>query len=146
MSDPTLVEIMVALADQIRGNLAGTADPAIEGLQVEPLLVFNPTPPSIDVYPADPFQEPIAFGKGNNNMRFTVRARVSTAEHQGGQKLLLSMMDPRSETSVALAILEDRTLNGKVDHVHVEGPSNYGIFAEEGGNLLGCTWTAVVTP
>jgi hypothetical protein len=146
VSPPTLVEIMEALADQIRENLAGTADPAIDGLQVEPLLLINPSPPSIDIYPADPFQESIAFGRANNNMRFVVRARTGTADNRGAQDLLLSMMDPRSTTSVALAILEDRTLGGDVEHVHVEGPSSYGVFAEEGGSLLGCTWTAVVTP
>lgn len=155
MSDTTLVEIMEALANQIRTNLAtavGTADPVIEDLQVEPLLNINPTPPSIDVYPADPFQEAIAFGRANNNMRFTVRARVTTAEHQEGQRLLLSMMDPRSDASVALAITAAGTatpthsLGGVVEHVGVEGPSNYGVFVENDGSLLGCTWTAVVIP
>jgi hypothetical protein len=139
-------QIMDALATQIRGNLAGTADPVIEGLQAEPLLNDNPTPPSIDVYPANPYQEPIGFGKGNNNLRFVVRARVGIAENQGGQKLLLSMMDPWADESVTLAILADRTLDGEVAHVHVEGPSDFAQFTGDGGDLLACTWTVVVTP
>jgi len=142
---------MDALAAQIDNEIGarGTADALIENLQVDGRLIMNPTPPSIDVYPADPFQEGIAFGKGNNDMNFTVRARVSTADHEAGQDLLLQMMDPESDQSVAQAILADRTLGGQVERVNIaEGPSAYGIFPDPGGDgsLLGCTWTVRVFP
>jgi hypothetical protein len=145
----SLTEIMDALASQIDSRLVGTADPLIEGLQVDGRMVFNPTPPSVDVYPADPFQEGLAFGKGNNEVFLTVRARVSTAEHEGGQDLLLSMMDPEATTSMAQAILFDRTLGAKVERVNVTGPSAFGVFPDAGGSgsaLLGCTWTVRVFP
>lgn len=149
MSDPTLSEIMQALAGQIEGTLGGTADPqTIEGLNVYPKLEWNPTPPAIDVYPDTPFQEQIAFGKANNDMNFTVRARVNTPDNEGAQELLLSMMDPRSDESVALAILADRTLSGTVEWISVEGPSDYGVFVEPSGAgaFLSCTWRVKVTP
>lgn len=146
-------EIMLALADQIALALTGgttspgTATPAVDGLAVNPMLVWNPSPPAIDIYPADPFQEGIAFGKGNNEMNFTIRARVNTPDHDGAQELLLSLMDPVAVTSVAAAVVDDRTLGGAVEHVAVEGPTDYGFFVDPGGGaLLGCTWRARVTP
>lgn len=148
MTDSSLVEIMEALAGQIQDTLVGTADPLIDGLQVYPFLLVNPTPPAIDIYPGDPFQEGIAFGRANNNMFFNVRARVNTPDHEGAQELLLSMMDPRETTSVALALTDDKTLGGKVEHVSVAGPSDYGVFVDPGGAgaWLGCTWRVEVLP
>ncbi len=149
MSDPSLTEIMQALAAQLETTLGGTADPqTIEGLSVYPLLELNPTPPAIDIYPDTPFQEPIAYGPGNNSMNFTVRARVNTPDHDGAQELLLTMMDPRSDESVALAILADRTLGGEVGDLKVEGPSDYGVFVEPNGAgaFLSCTWRVAVLP
>lgn len=145
--------IMLALADQIALALTGgttspgTSDPAVADLAVNPRLVWNPTPPAIDIYPADPFQDGIAFGKGNSEMFFVVRARVDTPDHEAAQDLLLSLMDPVGVSSVAAAIIEDRTLGGVVEDVTVEGPSDYGVFIDPGGGaLLGCTWKARVTP
>ena len=142
---------MDALAAQLQSQLcsSGTADPLIEQLQVDGRLVFNPTPPAIDIYPSDPFQEGLTFGTGNNELFFTVRARVSTAEHEGGQDLLLSMMDPEATTSVLQAIVSNRTLSNTVERVAgVEGPSAFGVFSDAGGtgNLLGCTWRVRVIP
>ncbi len=138
---------MQALADQIENTLGGTADPqVIEGLSVYPLLELNPTPPAIDIYPDTPFQEAVGFGPGNNGLNFTVRARVNTPDNDGAQELLLTMMDPGSSESVALAILSDETLGGTVGQVSVDGPSDYGVFVEPAGNgaYLSCTWRAKV--
>ncbi len=147
MTPPTLTEIMQALAGQIENTLGGTADPqVIEGLSVYPLLEPSPTPPAIDIYPDTPFQEAVGFGPGNNSMNFTVRARVNTPDNEGAQELLLTMMDPGSSESVALAILSDETLGGTVGQVSVDGPSDYGVFVEPSGNgaYLSCTWRAKV--
>lgn len=154
----TVQEMMDALANQIQTSMAitvGTADPVMEGLQVYPRLVWNPTPPSIDVYPADPFQEGLAFGRGDNEMFFTVRARVNTPDHEGAQDLLLAMMDPQQDLSVAAAITAAgtaapaKTLGGMVENVTVEPPSDFGVFVDpgpHGGALLGCTWRVRVLP
>jgi hypothetical protein len=140
-----VTEIMDALATRIETVLCGTANPLIEHLQVDGRLIPSPTTPAIDIYPGDPFTEPLGFGPGNKELFFTVRARVSTADNEGGQNLLLSMMDPNADTSLEQAILDgDRTLGGVVGAVaSVEGPSAYGIFADPGQttqNLLGCLW------
>lgn len=140
----SIAAIMDALASQISTRLAG-----IQDLQVDGRFIPNPSPPAIDVYPADPFQQPLAMGKGNNWFNLTVRARVGATDSEGGQDLLLSMMDPEATTSVAQAIMYDRDLGGVVGRVNVsEGPSAFGVFLDAGGqgNLLGCTWTVQVIP
>jgi hypothetical protein len=130
---------MDALADQLQTAL----DPVIEKLQVTGRMTFNPTPPAIDIYPGDPFQEQISFGARQVMVFFDVRARVSTAEHEGGQDLLLSMMHPSDAASVVGAIASDRTLGGKVQDAFPEPPSNFGAYVDAGPGshaLLGCTW------
>lgn len=138
---------MDALAAQIQDVLCGTANPLIERLQVEPRMVFNPTPPSIDVYPAEVFTETIAFDE--REFHFMVRVRVGTAENEGGQDLLLTMMDPRSAESVEGAILSDPTLGSTVDDISLTAQTGFGVFpavAAGEGSLLGCTWDVTVTP
>jgi hypothetical protein len=132
-----------ALAAQIDTELATK----IANLQVVAIGPFpNPSPPSIDFYPGDPFMESIGFGIGNKEFYITVRARVCVPDDEAGKRFLLRMMDPESDTSVEQAILAgDRTLGGTVGRVaSVEGASAFGIFAESGGqttrNLLGCIW------
>lgn len=149
---PTLEEIQQAMANQILEELsigtAGTAVPRIADLQVDHLMNIDPTPPAIDIYPADPHQDALTFGKSNNEMSFTVRARVSTADHQGGQSLLLTMMDPSALTSVTKAITSDRTLGGKVSGLGVSGPSGFGLYLDAGGqgSLMGAVWTVRTMP
>ena len=129
---------MDALAAQIEDELGSL----IENLQVDGRLIPSPTPPSIDIYPGDPFQELLTFGL-HNELFFTVRARVHTSDNEAGQELLLSMMDPSAATSVAQAIHSDRTLGSTVSQATItEGPSAFGVFTDAGGegSLLGCTW------
>lgn len=139
MPDLSLPEVMDALADQLSDVLGDV----IENLQVCGRLMFNPTIPSIDIYPADPFQEQRAFGERRVQVFFEVRARVTTADNVAGQDLLLSMMDPRAPESVVAALVANRNLDGTVENVSVSPPSNYGLFVDPGdteGGYLGCTW------
>ena len=137
---------MDALASQIQTEL----DPVISELQVDGRLVMNPTPPCIDIYPGEPFQEAFTMGHGNNSFFFSVRGRVHTADHEAGQDLLLSMMDPAEPESVLQAIVSDTTLGGLVDDLAVvEGPSSFGYFNDPGSTenrLLGCIWRVQVLP
>jgi hypothetical protein len=150
-------EILDALADQIQAQLAnsvGTADPLLDELQVYQRMIWNPSPPTIDMYPAPEFHIPLGMGRGNNELFFTVRARVNTPDHEGAQDLLLAMMDPQDDLSVSAAITAEgtaspsKTLGGMVESVTVvEGPTDFGVFTDPGGNpLLGCTWRVRVLP
>jgi hypothetical protein len=139
----TSLEIQDALAAQLATELA-----TIDGIQTRGRVVWNPTPPCVDIYPAEPYQEPFGMGVGNNTTYLTVRARVNTPDHEGAQDLLLQMMDMTGAYSVEQAIEADKTLGGVVGQVLVlSGPSEFGAFVDPGGSaLLGCTWRVQVIP
>lgn len=138
------------MSSQIFTTLCGTASPLVPELQCEPDMVVSPSPPSVDIFPAEDFASFIGMGTSNVEFRFVVRTRVGTADSEGAQLLLKSMMDPRATTSVEKAILADTTLGGKVENVHVEERSGFGLFPypadPEGGSLVGATLTVKVTP
>jgi hypothetical protein len=137
----TLAELMDAMADQIRGVLDDVTDIAV---QVEPRWVSNPTPPCIDIYPADPSadQELRAFSELMGEPLFTVRARVDMADTTAGQDLLLALMDDTDPLSVAAA-LEESNLDGLATSVDVRSRSGY-VRVLEGGEFLGCLWQVIV--
>jgi hypothetical protein len=148
--------ILDALGNQLEAQLAnglGTADPLLDELQVYRRMTWNPSPPTIDMYPDPEFQAQIGMGRGNNELIFLVRARVNTPDYEGAQDLLLAMMDQQDSLSVAAAITAagtasaSKTLGGMVESVTVEGPSDFGVFTDPGGSsLLGCTWRVRVMP
>lgn len=143
-------EIAQALADAV-GGLA-TSDDRLMELQAVPFMLINPTPPAIDVFPADPSQDFAAFriadGPPNKQTLWTVRARVSTADDQSGQEILLALMEPAGDTSVANAIEYDDGVGQITDAVEVNGPSGFRLYQsaapatdlEHAGALLGVEW------
>ena len=121
---------------------------AIPELQVHPYLNPNPTPPSIDIYPADLFQTGSGF-RDDMDTFWTVRARTTTADHEAGQKALLRMLDRRNGASVENALTADQTLGGLVQSVAVteEGVTGYRVYLEDpagNGSLIGCEWRVEV--
>lgn len=139
---PTLAAIMDALADQIRGVLDDVTDVAV---QVEPRWVTNPTAPCIDIYPADPSNEPElrAFSEQLGGELLTVRARVDMSDSTAGQDLLLAFMDDEDPLSIVQAINEDDTLGGLAASLDVRTRSGYVRFVEVGEHM-GCLWGLVV--
>jgi hypothetical protein len=133
---------MDAMADQIRGVIDDVTDVAV---QVEPRWVVNPTPPFIDIYPADPSsdQELRAFSELMGEPLFTVRARVDMSDSTASQDLLLAFMDETDPLSIAAA-LEESDLAGLASSVDVRSRSGY-VRVVEGGDYLGCLWQVVVT-
>jgi hypothetical protein len=110
----------------------------VPGIQIVPELNANPTPPSIDIYPGAPFQVGAGFGFGNNQVFWTVRARVSTADQVAGYGLLLRLMDPNDPCSVERAL-------AAIDVVMTaeEGVSEFRQYVDagsQGESLLGCEW------
>jgi len=132
----------VSLADA-QASVAAALQPLtteIPGLQVYGWLNTNPTPPSLDVYPGDPFQDGAGFGVQSKQVFFTVRGRVSTADQEAGQKLLLRMLDVDDPASVEQAV----STVGAVVGEGVSGFREYLEDAENGGRLLGCEWRVSV--
>jgi hypothetical protein len=136
----SLLELTAAIAGQLEQQL--TID-EIPELQVTALINYNPTPPAIDVYPADPFQEQIAYGAAMREAVFQIRARVSNADQDQGQTLLLQMLDPGSPLSVTAALTADPGFANNCQDSAVEGPSGVLDFPDPGGQgnfLTGALW------
>jgi hypothetical protein len=138
----TLAQILDAMADQIRDVTEQVTDVDV---QVEPRWVVNPSPPTIDMYPADPSDEPElrAFGDPLGAELITVRARVGMSDHLEVQNLLLAFMDDTDPLSIALALMDDKTLGGVAQSLDVRSRSGY-VRVLEGGDYLGCLWQVVV--
>jgi len=147
VADAPLLAVMEALADRIQIALASAAA-ANGGIQIEPTRVLNPTPPCIDIYPADPFLTRTAYGSVSWEAVFIVRARVLTADDQSGQELLLDLMDPRFGSSLIAAIEGDRTLAGTVDDLAVDEltPTGFRFYQDVDAATphLGCEWRVKV--
>ena len=138
---------MDALATQIRGYMADTTDVAV---QVEGRMILSPTPPSIDIYPADTARDPdsASFADLNGGYLLTVRARVNTADAVAGQNLLLAFMDDADNLCLAEAIEEDQTLDHYAASVSVQAQTGFVVFPEPSGEgaWLGAQWTTLVIP
>lgn len=135
---------MDALADEIRDTLDDVTDIAV---QVEGRMVLAPTVPCIDIYPTDPSEDPelAAFGEAKGGELLTIRARVSTADTNAGQDLLLAFMDDEDPLSIVTSIT-DETLNGKAATLSFRSQSGYREFPDLSGEgaFLGCLWNLVV--
>lgn len=125
-----LAEIMEAIAASLDPLTA-----TVNGLQITGFMNPTPTPPSLDVYPADVSMTPVSM-RGWEEM-FVVRARVSTPDDRGAQEVLLSLMDVDGPTSVMAAIEADSTLGGVVGGSTVEERTGFQPYP---GDYLGCEW------
>ena len=138
------VELLVEMADQIRAALDDVTDIAV---QVEPLMVLNPTPPCIDMWPGDIARDqPTAAFNDDGGFNFTIRARVSTADSVAGQALLLAFMDDINALSVGQALYDDPTLNGLASDLSIVAQTGYELAPDLGGDgaLLSCRWQILV--
>jgi hypothetical protein len=139
----TIIEIKEALALALEALRADIPD-----IQIYPRWLASATPPTIDIYEGDPFQNGLGFGPGGGwEMFFTVRARVTTADSDAGQDLLAQILEP--ETGVAAALMADQTLGGVVDSLAfgddggapgVSGLREYVEDVAVNGRLLGAEW------
>lgn len=138
-----LRDVIGDLADQIRGVM----DASGVVVQVEPRIVTNPTPPTIDMFPADPpvTQESAGMGDLQGGDVWTVRARVTTGDSDAGHDLLVDLMDVEHDLSLAAAIMSDPTLGGSAG-LSLQGWSGLRSYADPEGNgaYLGAEWTVLV--
>jgi hypothetical protein len=139
-----ITEIMDAMAAKIATAVTNTSFP----VQVHGRYVPNPTPPCIDMLPGQPSRENELAGFGDlmGGLIFTVRARVTTADNEAGQDLLLALMDDEHAFSIAGALEEDQTLNGTAVSVDVNALTGFIPYTDAGseGQLLGCEWLVTV--
>jgi hypothetical protein len=114
----------------------------IPELQIYPYMNNNPTPPSIDIYPAEPFQEGAGFGVGEKQVRWTVRARVSTNDPESASLLLLRLLDCGHAASVEQALAGNGA--GPVAVVPNDGQvSGFRVYDSDTG-VIGAQWEMVM--
>lgn len=133
------------IADELATVIEDAAFTGVE--QVVGRLNLDPTPLSIDVYPADPLgnDEMRGFGDADGGYVFTIRARTHAGDSLAAQDLLLDLMDWDEGLTVALE--DDQTLNGLASSVSVTGPTGLRPYRGKGESILiGCEWTATVIP
>lgn len=123
------------LVDDIHLALTGLVD-EVPDLQVTPLWNDNPTPPAIDFYPGNPFQEGAAFGVAQTQCFFTVRARVAMTDVDAAMNLLYRFLDVQDAASVEAALADVAVVVG-------DGVSGFVQYAEDAGaseRMLGAEW------
>jgi hypothetical protein len=112
-------------------QVAASLDPltqTVPGLQITAFMNAAPTPPSIDIYPADVSGVKVAQNDWDETV--TVRARVTAPDNIGAQQVLLTLMELSGPTSVSAALETD-------PRFFVDERSGYRPY----GDLLGCEWT-----
>ncbi len=143
----------MSLISDIVGELADTLEAALEAeadfeIAVNTGMYFNPTTTAIDIYPDDPFRDPLTAGHGdvNGGYRFVIRARTGLNDLDSGQEILMDLMDDEQPYSPAVALSVDPTLNGMAQDVFVDGPSGFLPFRDLGGEgtMAGVTWSVLV--
>ena len=117
----------------------------IPGLQIYAGFLQNPSPPCIDMYPGEPFQEGAGFGTRDKRTYWTVRARVQTTDMDAANQTLLRFLDPSDTASVeaALAVNQLATVDSNQGTV-----SGFRKYADDNGtDMVGCEWrVGVWTP
>ena len=136
-------DLLDAMAEQITDSLGALVE--TYRIQVKPRMVSAPTPPTIDMYPGDISRgtEAASFGL-NGEFLFTVRARVNDNDEGSGQELLLGFMDDVNALSVAMALLDDPTLNGLASDLDVTDPTGYVSYPFGDQSLIGFQFTCKV--
>jgi hypothetical protein len=120
-------------------------------VQVEPRMIPNPTPPTIDIFPGDTprDRESAAMADWDDDGYFiTVRVRVATADNFAGQDLLLAFVDPTDPLSIGQALYDEPTLNGYAADLDIVAQTGYIAIPDLDGaaTRLGCQWTVRVLP
>lgn len=137
--------IVVEMADQIRATLNGATSLDV---QVEPRMVLTPTPLTIDIYPGNLSRdaETAAFDDISGGYLLTVRSRINTPDYDAAYDILLSLMDDDDPLCLALAVMDDGTLNGLATDVDVRDHTGLQVYeALDGeGGYLGFQFTALV--
>lgn len=147
----SLRAILEAAADQIRETMEASAD---WDIQVEPLYVLNPTPPCIDVYPADPSTDSdlasfaSTYAQANEGHFVNVRARVGVTDNVANQDVLIDLLDPTSDISLVQCLYDDPTLSGTAVDIELVNQSGFVLVPKLDGSgvHMGVVWRFVVIP
>ena len=147
----SLREILEAAGDQIRDTMEAEAD---WDIQVESSMILNPTPPAIDMYPADPSNDTGSGSLGEtyaemgDGFWLNIRARVSPNDNIANQEVLLELMDPESDISLVQALYDEPTLGGTAADINLDSTSGFVLVPRVDGSAvhIGVIWRFLVIP
>jgi len=143
----TLADILTEMADQIRTHVVTVTDVDV---QVEDRIVVNPTPPTIDMWPGTPSNDPEPRGFSAAGLEegelVTIRARVDANDNVANQDLLLALMDPEDDLCLVQALYDEPTLNGTATDVNLESRTGFLPVLDGSGvvAMISCEWTFMV--
>jgi hypothetical protein len=126
----TPAQIADALAEALI-DLAATED-----VEVASRMVFAPGQAQIDIYPADPAEEDLAFGPESRTHWWTIRMRTATADGESVQDFLLASRAPTGDGSVRAALLADTKLDGLIDNIMISGPTGFRLYTDPSGKVV----------
>ena len=125
----------------IRAGLAANIA-VITGIQVSPYTLANPTPPCVEIVPAD-VEYDRTFGDGVDKLNITVRVFVGMANEISAQKRLDEYLASSGAKSIKAAIEASPALGGACDDLQVTTATGYRVYGAE-GRLLGAEWNVEV--
>lgn len=145
----SLREILEAAGDQIRDVMEAEAD---WDIQVEPSMILNPTPPTIDMYPGDPSTDgstashAATYAQSGEGFWLNIRARVNPNDNIANQEVLLELMDPESDISLVQAIYDDPSLGGHASDINLDSTSGFVLVPKVDGSAVhvGIIWRFLV--
>ena len=113
--------------EQLRVAIADALDLALDGVQVSPWPLSNPTPPAIDVIRDSTEYDQTMAGPGqHHDWNFLVRVYVAFNTDIGAQRRLAEVCE-----QVKPAIEADRSLGGVAQSVHVRSQSGDKLYQHE---------------
>lgn len=123
---------LVAIRDGLAENLR-----TVPGIQVSAHRLTDPTPPTAQVYPDDPFIEyDVTGSRGLDAYKLIVELFVSENLDVGDQMALDALID---EMKAAMEL--DRKLGGACSDLIVTEAGGYGEETSVSGAVLGCRFS-----
>lgn len=137
------MSVATATSFEVREAIAQVLRRQIRGLQAQPYVMANPTPPSADVR-RGPVEYDQAMHGGVTHWTFLVRVYVAGATDRGAQNRLDVYLNPTGAGSIKAAIESDTTLGGIVSDLQVTTATGEQAYELNGTQVLGSEWTVEV--
>lgn len=142
-----LRDVLEELAQVLRDDIGGALATENIDCVVEPRFVLSPSEsPCIDMYPAPRDSRSAAMGDITGFYVVNVRARVTMADNESAQDVLMDMTDDGHDLCVAASVESDPTLNGWASFVGVDPDGFSGLLdmSQPGRQMIGCTWRVLI--
>lgn len=142
-------DLVEALAQVIRDDVASELATAGIDIEVEPFMVVEPSAPiCIDMFSAPSARTSAGAGFGDiaGFYVLTLRARASANDGYEAQAVLRDMIDDAHALSLAAAVEADSSLDGYATSVAFDPEGFTGLedFSTGKQLLVGCSWRLLV--